>query len=338
MGRPRKRRKNDLPIQDEGDAGGTEDGAHVLDQLDSALYQGPSSANGFSVSAAPLLSNANEDISYAAAPDEPRATDPALARPSGWRSAQDTDLEAYEFDGDPTASNGLSNGALNGLNIGEIPDYYAGIPANMRNAADPSISCTCLTQLHGMLQAFQSMPPASFPSSRDPLTRATKLGRSINRCTRCPLDFPTALQTSMLLMTLLRLVVHGYASLVRDIQTRAAEGTKITYRVGEVDFANVHLHTGTKDCPMGFTIELDPEEWVAMARKVLKQDIYGNSQNVDCLVSVLEELEQRHQAWQLLGLPFNDTDAAVRNPHSHPQDLFFQLIQHIRAVVEELQL
>ena len=338
MGRPRKRRKDDQLTQDEGDADGTEDGAHILDQLHSAFCPRPSSANGFSVSATPLLGNANEHVSYTAAPDEPRATNPALAAPSGWPLAQDTDIGAYEFDSNPNSSDRLNNGALNGLNNGEIPDHYAGIPANMRNAANPSIPCTCLNQLHGMLQAFQSMPPASFPSSRDPLTRATKLGRSINRCTRCPLDFPTALQTSMLLMTLLRLVVHGYASLVRDIQTRAAEGTKITYRVGEVDLANVHLHTGTQDCPMGFTIELDPEEWVAMARKVLKQDIYGNSQNVDCLVSVLEELEQRHHAWQLLGLPFNDTDAAVRSSHSHPQDLFFQLIQYIRAVVEELQL
>ncbi|KAL8842033.1 MAG: hypothetical protein Q9176_002971 [Flavoplaca citrina] len=339
MGRPRKRRTHHQPIQNEENADSTEDVELIIvDQLDGAFYPGPSAANGFSISSAPSPSNASQDTSYIATSDEPRAIDPALAPPSGWHSAHDADLGAYGFDDDPTTSNGLSNGALNGLNPGEIIDHYAGIPADMRNATDPSIPCTCLTQLHGMLQAFQSMPPASFPSSRDPLTRATRLGRSINRCTRCPLDFPTALQTSMLLTTLLRLVVHGYASLLGDIQARAAEGTKITYRVGEVDLANVHLHTGTKDCPMGFTIELDPEEWVAMARKVLKQDIYGNSQNVDCLISVLEELEQGHQAWQLVGMPFSDTDAARRSRHSNPQDLSFHLIQHIRAVVEELQL
>ncbi|KAI4267561.1 MAG: hypothetical protein LQ337_008293 [Flavoplaca oasis] len=332
MGRPRKRRRDHQSIQNEGNADSTDDVDHIVDQLDRAVYPAPSSANGFSISTAPSLTNAIQGTSYTATSDEPRGIDPVLAAPSSWHSAHDADLGAYGFDDDPTASNGLSNGALNGLNDGEIPDHYAGILADMRNATDPSIPCTCLTQLHGMLQAFQSMPPASFPSSRDPLTRATKLGRSINRCTRSPLDFSTALQTSMLLITLLRLVVHGYASLLRDIQARAAEGTKITYRVGEVDLANVHLHTGTKDCPLGFTIELDPEEWVAMARKVLKQDIYGNSQNVDCLISVLEELEQ------LLGMPFNDTDAALRSRHSHPQDLPFHLIEHIRAAVEELQL
>ncbi|KAL8875736.1 MAG: hypothetical protein Q9198_005944 [Flavoplaca austrocitrina] len=304
MGRPRKRRTHHQPIQNEENADSTEDVELIIvDQLDGAFYPGPSAANGFSISSAPSPSNASQDTSYIATSDEPRAIDPALAPPSGWHSAHDADLGAYGFDDDPTTSNGLSNGALNGLNPGEITDHYAGIPADMRNATDP-IDAACLVSVFA-----RSLDKSNQTGSVDQPLYAVSSG------------FP-----------------NGIADFHAPDYTAPAGSPWITYRVGEVDLANVHLHTGTKDCPMGFTIELDPEEWVAMARKVLKQDIYGNSQNVDCLISVLEELEQGHQAWQLVGMPFSDTDAARRSRHSNPQDLSFHLIQHIRAVVEELQL
>ncbi|KAI4277014.1 MAG: hypothetical protein L6R38_005528 [Xanthoria sp. 2 TBL-2021] len=338
MGRPRKRRRDGHPIQDEGDVDGMDDGQHAADQPDGGFYPDPSHANSFSTSTAPSLSTASQEVPYTSAPDVPRAINPALDSTTDWSAVQHADLPPYEFDGGPIGLGTASNGLSNDPNHVGVPRQYAGNPPDVSNAAAQGLSCTCLTQLHYMLQSFQAMPPSSFPSSRDPLTRATRLGRAINRCTLCPLDFPTALQTSMLLITLLRLTVHGYAALVRDIQAKAAEGYKITYRVGELNLSNGHLHTGTLDCPMGFTIELDPEEWAAMARKVLKQDIYGSSQNIDCFVGVLEELEQRHQTWQLLELPFSDTSAAVRSRHAHPQDLFLQLIQHSRAVVEDLEL
>ncbi|KAL8992007.1 MAG: hypothetical protein Q9169_007453 [Polycauliona sp. 2 TL-2023] len=335
MGRPRKRRRDNHETQDGGDADGMEDGEHTVDQLDVGYHPNPSPTNRFTASS---LSNASLEVPYTSAPDVPHAIDPALAPTTDWDSGHGPDLQAYAFDGGHTGSNGEGSGSSSGLNHLGIPEHYAGMSADMSNGAAPSDSCTCLTQLHLMLQAFQSMPPASFPSSRDPLTRATKLGRTINRCTLCPLDFPTAMQTSMLLMTLLRLVAHGYSSLVRDIQAKAGEGRSITYRVGEMNFSNAHLHTGTLDCPMGFNLELGPEEWAAMAKKVLKQDIHGSSQNVDCLMGVLDELEQRQQTWQVMDLPFSETDAAVRSRHTHPQNLSVQMVQHIRAVVKELEL
>ncbi|KAI4101666.1 MAG: hypothetical protein LQ339_004900 [Xanthoria mediterranea] len=335
MGRPRKRRRDGHPIQDEGDVDGIDDGQPAVDQLEGGCYPNP---NSFHTSAALSLSTASQDIPYTSAPDVPGAINPTLGSATDWDAVQHADLPPYDFDGGPIGLGTASNGQLNDMNHVGTSDQYAGNRPDISNAAAPGVSCTCLTQLHYMLQSFQSMPPASFPSSRNPLTRATRLGRTINRCTLCPLDFPTALQTSMLLVTLLRLTVHGYAALVRDIQAKAAEGGKITYRVGELNLSNSHLHTGTLDCPMGFTIELDPEEWAAMARKVLRQDLYGSSQNIDCFVGVLEEMEQRHQTWQLLELPFSDTSAAVRSRHAHPQELFLQLIQHCRAVVDELEL
>ncbi|KAL8847484.1 MAG: hypothetical protein Q9221_007477 [Calogaya cf. arnoldii] len=336
MGRPRKRRRDGHPMHDDGDVDGIHDEEDAADRLNGRYYPDPTHPNNFSPSTATSLTNASQEVPYTSAPDVPPAISPALDPFGDWDTVQGADLRANEFDSHPIGSSAASNGVLNHLDHVGLPEQYAGNPPDISNTATHGVSCTCLTQLHYMLQAFQSMPPASFPSSRDPLTKATKLGRAINRCTLCPLDFPTALQTSMLLITLLRLTVHGYADLIRDIQARTAEGRKITYRVGELDFTKLHLHTGTLDCPMGFTIELDPEEWATMAKKVLKQDIYGSSQNIDGFVSVLLELEQRHRTWQVLDLPFSDTSAAVRSRHAHPQGLYLQLIQHIRAVVEDL--
>ena len=321
MGRPRKRRRDSGHIQEGGNIDGIPDQEYAADQLHLGQQD---------VSTVPSLGITAPTLNV------PQNLDPTLGPSGDWNSVHTANSNGYELTSDVPGSNTASDGTLNDLNDVDPPGQYP----DLSNAASTGYACPCLDQLHSMLQSFQLMPPTSFPTSRDPLTRATKLARAVNQCTLCPLDFPTALQTSMLLTTLLRLVVHGYATLVRDIQTQAAGERKITYRVGELSLSNAHMHTGTLDCPMGFNIELEPEEWAAMARKVLKQDIHGNSQNMDCFIGVVEEFQQRHQTWQLLQFPFSDTNAAVRSQHTQPQpqELVLQLLRHIREVAEDLEL
>ncbi|KAI4178232.1 MAG: hypothetical protein LQ348_005655 [Seirophora lacunosa] len=202
------------------------------------------------------------------------------------------------------------------------------------------VTCTCLSELYSMLISFQSLPSPSFPSSRAPLIRAINLARAVVRCPFCPRDFPSALQNLMLLTTLLPLVVHSYAQLLAEIQKQAAQGHRITYRVGDLAQAASHLHTGTADCPMGFNVELDSEEWAAMARKIVKQDIYGNAQSIDCLFSVVEELEQRQHIWHLLQ-SFSPHESChnyqLGNGHGHDV-VCLQLTGRIRGAIDALHL
>ncbi|KAI4147714.1 MAG: hypothetical protein LQ341_001736 [Variospora aurantia] len=202
------------------------------------------------------------------------------------------------------------------------------------------ITCSCLSELYSMLISFQSLPSPSFPSSRAPLTRAINLARAVVRCPFCPRDFPSALQNLMLLTTLLPLVVHGYAQVLAVVHEEATQGRRITYRVGDLAQAGSQLHTGTPDCPLGFNVELDSEEWAAMARKVLKQDIYGNGQSIDCLLSVVEELEQRQHIWHLLQ-PFGQhaSCSTPQSDDSHEHNpVCLQLTGHIRGAINALHL
>ncbi|KAL8904127.1 MAG: hypothetical protein Q9207_003478 [Kuettlingeria erythrocarpa] len=129
-------------------------------------------------------------------------------------------------------------------------------------------------------------------------------------------------------------------TLLTHIQERWIHGEKITYRVGDASQANAHLHTGTPECPMGFHVELESEEWAAMARKVVKQDVYGNAQNIDCLIGVVEELEQRQHIWHLLR-PFSlNASCTTEQPddaHKH-NGFCLQLTGRIRAAIDALQL
>lgn len=201
-------------------------------------------------------------------------------------------------------------------------------------------SCSCLNDLYSMLMSFKSWPSPSFPLSRGLLTRATNLARSVVHCPFCPRDYPSAVQNIMLLNTLLPLVTHGYAQLLAHIQERAALGIKITYRVGEASESTAHLHTYTPDCPMGFNLELDSDEWAAMARKVVKQDVYGSAQCIDCLLSVVEQLEERQHMWHFFQPFGSNTSCSGQPPNegcdSKPRCL--QLTSQTREAIDALNL
>lgn len=234
------------------------------------------------------------------------------------------------------------NTATNGSEDIEDSSISSTLASSSRNAAAISAPCSCLKELYAMLASFQSLPPPSFPSSRGPLLKATSLCRAVVRCPMCPQDYPSALQNLMLLTTLLPLVVHGYAKLLQHIHEQAAQGCAVTFRVGDTSQAASHLHTGTPDCPMGFNIELDADEWSAMTRKVVKQDVYGNAQNMDCLLGVVEELEQRQHIWHVLR-PFDSHDPNPGCQYQPPEDesgesrLCLRLVDQSRKAIEALE-
>lgn len=250
-------------------------------------------------------------------------------------------IQSVGMNGHRETDAGQMNLARNGEPNG-IPDSGSN-PGNLSPLQDVdslSLSCSCLDELHSILMSLQPFPSPSFPSLRGPLVRATNLARAVVRCPFCPRDYPSALQNLMLLNTLLPLVTHGYAELLTHIQERAGQGSRITYRVGDTSQSNAHLHTSAPDCPMGFNIELDSDEWAAMARKVVKQDVYGNAQSADSLLSVVEELEQRQQNWHLLQ-PFspNASCPGQQLNDTHKRDGFCLLLtSRTRGSIDALDL
>ena len=182
--------------------------------------------------------------------------------------------------------------------------------------------CACLASLYLTLSSFQSLPPPSFPLTSGNLKIATKTARDVLRCSICPKTFNSAFQNISLLGTLLPLIVMEYSKLLHYIDDKSAEGESITFRMGEQNPANKHLHTGTHDCPLGFSIELGAFEWRMTARKAVRQQVHGVKPGDESFSSLIDELEKRQHAWHETDYPqkvagyvpvcTHDDDAAER--------------------------
>ncbi|KAL9035041.1 MAG: hypothetical protein Q9214_006772 [Letrouitia sp. 1 TL-2023] len=206
-------------------------------------------------------------------------------------------------------------------------------------AGQSQIKCSCMQDLYSTLSSFQSPPPPSFPSSLAPLLKATTIAREVVRCSLCPLEYNTAVQNLMLLSTLLPLIAHEYGRLLNHIGEKAKEGGTLTYRVGDRSPENLSLHTGTEDCPMGFNIELDAEDWATMARKVIKQEVHGTSENSKSLSQVVDELGQRQQFWHSLrGALSTDEQPSCKQQTNQGGQICMQLINNVRQEIDRLGL
>lgn len=279
---------------------------------------------------------ARRDIAVVTATDHHASVQSNLDLPISWDDIQGLNINTFP----PTAAD-QGNDLGGGVNENTVTIQDMGNPSSMQTVDLVGVSCSCLNELYSILASFQSLPPTSFPASRGPLIKATNLARRVVRCPHCPQDYPSALQNLMLLTTLLPLVAHGYAKLLQHIQEQAAQGCAVTYRVGDSSLSTIHLHTGTPECPMGFNVELDAEEWASMARKVVKQDIYGNNQKLDCVLSVVEELEQRQWIWHLLQPSCTDTllpPCHSQQNEPDQQGLCMQLIGVARRAIDNLKL
>lgn len=337
MGRPRKRTRESDHSELEHRMGIISNGLRTTNQMGTAEPEIPD--GNLSPSAAQPPRTVAKDIAGTSTWDHRNNVEPSLDSPNGWDVIHILDHNEH-----PSPGASRTNLPVHG---GENLTTAAGQDARSTSALQPSdfigVSCSCLNELYSRLMSFQSLPPPSFPSSRGPLIEATNLARRVVRCPYCPQDYPSALQNLMLLTTLLPLVAYGYGQLLKHVQEQAAQGRTITYRVGDPSLAAAHLHTGTPDCPMGFNVDLDSEEWGAMARKVLKQDVYGNTQSIDCLVSVVEELEQRQLIWHFLQ-PFGADAPVAPCPNQQMDDpsqhngLCTQLTGGVRRAIEALNL
>ncbi|KAL9026813.1 MAG: hypothetical protein Q9196_004581 [Gyalolechia fulgens] len=333
MGRPRKRhRENDRSQYD--DATTTMINGLLDPNLAATAASDPEGTPGLHSTALPEA--VERDATDISAREYHHTVGPDINLPATWDIVQSPDFNGFPFVGADQRDD--VDGGENG---DTATDNATGNSSTIPTIDLVGISCYCLDELYPMLASFQSLPPSTFPASRAPLIEATNLARRVVRCPYCPRDYPSALQNLMLLTTLLPLVIHGYAKLLEHIQEQAAQGYTITYRVGDPSPSAAHLHTNTPDCPMGFNVELNPEEWAVMARKVVKQDVHGNSQRLDCVLSVVEELEQRQCIWHLLQPFCTDLSLAPRCSHQGEpcqHGLCMQLTGAVRTAIDALDL
>lgn len=344
MGRPRKRRRDEQssknPIIDSAQAGPEVDGGvvsmnHTMAGTHEAQFL--SEDPHFEI---PSLEDLNGNfLSGTSLPDlfSFQSDDTAIF-PDLDRHGPD-DTNEFRADDLPAVTADKQHLEDHALTLPDGNDLSAPSVANPMTSSDTS--CQCIATLYVTLSSFQALPPPSFPYSMGALTKATAVAREALRCQRCPKLYALALQNLMSLCTLLPLIVHQYGKLLQYIDERSAEGRPISVRMGEKSLDQLHLHTGTADCPMAIDLDLGPKEWRAMSRKVLRRKVIGDVDSDDSLLGLVEELENRQRAWHtnpILPEFKHSLSCMEYTCPSGGEHLCLQMISRTRKAIEHLDL
>ena len=203
------------------------------------------------------------------------------------------------------------------------------LDSNDHTADNAVPGCSCLSDLYSMLARFQKLPAPSFPFSMGALKSAAALSRRVVACHHCSQTFSTALQNSTLLGTLVQLLIMEYAKLLNHIDERCKQSERIAFRLGDPSSLYDSRHTGLPDCPMSINVDLSSDEWRALARKAVAQEVLGNSQGSLGLVGLVQEMNDRRVSWRerfSTGLCTEFHTAGHQHSTEHPDHLCAQAV------------
>ncbi|KAI9676995.1 MAG: hypothetical protein M1817_006834 [Caeruleum heppii] len=148
-------------------------------------------------------------------------------------------------------------------------------------------SCACLATLTSSMATLSQLP-VSFPASLLPLRSAILAAQAAIACPECPQDFSLGYQNTMLLGTLLPLIAEGYGRVLRGVNDEARDketrGERVMIKMGEMsgidatDLPSWSERSDRKASPVtddGIEVDISPEEWRQLARRVVRTDIMG---------------------------------------------------------------
>ncbi|KAK8216174.1 hypothetical protein IWZ01DRAFT_430641 [Phyllosticta capitalensis] len=323
MGRPRKRRRDDvssIALPPTHQYGGS--GSHPIMMNDAAA----ATASPSTMAHMGGLSNGGVGINGHHGPFTPPAV-----------SHQDLEALVASFDGGVSAS---------GSN--------AGIPATQHHE-QPLIApplqpqCACLSSMYLTMTSLHSLSNHDFPFVLPTLRSAINTIATVVPCPQCPKRPATATQNLHMLVSLLLTVVETVRSCLFSIDAEAArvEAAGATKAMAMADAeVPMHMHTGTPDCPARFSMELSGPDWRRFVRKALRDQIVGSPQYpVDrTLYGIVMSLENRQRRWhedpelhRMRQKMFGDHAAQVYmvEPESR---LCVKNIEHIRLAIDRLAL
>ncbi|KAF2189498.1 hypothetical protein K469DRAFT_658388 [Zopfia rhizophila CBS 207.26] len=161
--------------------------------------------------------------------------------------------------------------------------------------------CTCLSIMYLTLTDLQTMTSFAFPGVVPTLRQAINTASLIMQCEKCPKEPFSAIQNVMTLSSLLSALAARFHKVLHEIDIEADRlertGEKKPFRIGDTNPALQHLHTGTPDCPMSFNIELEAKDWRQLAKKALKTEVLGGGSNPTPLSTLLDQMEARQRRW-----------------------------------------
>ena len=166
-------------------------------------------------------------------------------------------------------------------------------------------SCACLSTMYLTLNNLQSMDPSfAFPFALHPLREAMQTATEVLSCEACPKTFISSVQNTQLVGTLLTSIAERFSRVLEGINDEyiraetASESKK--FRLADLNTSTSHLHTGGLGCAAAFSIDLSPEEWKSMAKKVVRAEVHGPSDGNNCcpyFLGVTRQMLDRQERW-----------------------------------------
>jgi hypothetical protein len=179
-------------------------------------------------------------------------------------------------------------------------DQVAPSTLQTQSQTDTDISCNCISITSSALQMLSSLTTFHFPSSLGYLRNILSSLSSVISCNVCPQSRAKALQNALLLQTTFASLVERFQGLLVGLdvehQRLVEAGTRPSLRIADPS-VNLSLHTGTPDCPMGFTLEIEPKQWRDLAHKSLMSLLKGSGSNT--LLELVRAGQKRQAEWHV---------------------------------------
>jgi hypothetical protein len=133
-----------------------------------------------------------------------------------------------------------------------------------------------------------------FPSGLRFLREKLSTVSQLAHCQICPTQYLSSMQNIQLLGTLLMSIAKQYGVVLESI---TKESDLMRERNQPM---HIHFESTRQDSAPSFSFETSPSEWVTLARRAVKQEVYGSDDKEDSLWGLIHLLERRQVKWHAL--------------------------------------
>ena len=177
------------------------------------------------------------------------------------------------------------------------PISNASVPATTNITDPPSSapqSCSCLATFYLTMDDLCKNTDLVFPSGLVFLREKLSTVSQLAHCQICPTQYLSSMQNIQLLGTLLMSIAKQYGVVLESI----AKESELMSERGQPMY--IQFGTSRVDVSSDFALEISPMEWATLARRSVKQEIYGRDDKEDSLWGLIHLLERRQAKWHAL--------------------------------------
>jgi len=157
-----------------------------------------------------------------------------------------------------------------------------------------SPSCSCLATFYLTMDDLCKNTDLVFPSGLIFLRETLSTVSQLAHCQVCPNQYLSSMQNIQLLGTLLMSIAKQYGVVLESI-TRQSD---LMAKKGQLMY--IQFGSTGEDYAPAFSFETSPSEWATLARRAVKQEVYGSDDKEDSLWGLIHLLERRQVKWHAL--------------------------------------